>query len=525
MPEAASGRLAATEVSLSFAGQLVLDRVSLVARPGARIGVVSPNGCGKTTLLRVLAGLEQPDSGSVSLAPPTLSALYLPQEREVADEVLAGFLARRAGVTAAERELERAAKRLTEGPSASPAYEAALQRLLSLAGDDFDLRLRAAAVQAGLPPDLLERPLPTLSGGQRARAGVASLLLARADVLLLDEPTNDLDEDGLRLLERFLAESPSAIIVVSHDRAFLDRRVTAMLVFEEGSRQPRLFPGGFSAYEAERRRLRTSQAAAFAAYEQDRGRLTSQLQQAHTRARAGGHQASTRGTHALERGVRAAGRRLERLRRPEKPWEPWQLRLGFSGSQRGGDVVVRLERAVIARGDFRLGPLDVDLHFGDRLLVRGANGSGKTSLLQALAGELSLSSGRRFAGPGAVIGRLRQERDAFASAERLLDAFARRSELDSETTRTLLAKFGLGADDVLRPVASLTPGERTRAQLALLAATGVNALLLDEPTNHLDLPAIEELEGALERFDGTLVLVSHDAWLVGSFRATHVLAL
>ncbi|MGZ4398350.1 MAG: ATP-binding cassette domain-containing protein, partial [Gaiellaceae bacterium] len=232
-----------------------------------------------------------------------------------------------------------------------------------------------------------------------------------------------------------------------------------------------------------------------------------------------------RGTHALERGVRAAGRRLERLRRPEKPWEPWQLRLGFSGSQRGGDVVVRLERAVIARGDFRLGPLDVDLHFGDRLLVRGANGSGKTSLLQALAGELSLSSGRRFAGPGAVIGRLRQERDAFASAERLLDAFARRSELDSETTRTLLAKFGLGADDVLRPVASLTPGERTRAQLALLAATGVNALLLDEPTNHLDLPAIEELEGALERFDGTLVLVSHDAWLVGSFRATHVLAL
>jgi ATPase subunit of ABC transporter with duplicated ATPase domains len=202
-------------------------------------------------------------------------------------------------------------------------------------------------------------------------------------------------------------------------------------------------------------------------------------------------------------------RRLDTLERVDKPWEPWDLRLALSPSSRGGDVVARLEAAVVERGSFRLGPVDLLLGAGERVAVTGPNGSGKSTLLRALLGELPLTGGERRLGPGTVAGALEQARDAFGS-DSLVEGFSVRARLTPEEARTLLAKFGLGADDVVRPAVSLSPGERTRAGIALAAARGVNLLVLDEPTNHLDLPAIEELERALESYDGTLVVVSHD---------------
>ena len=186
---------------------------------------------------------------------------------------------------------------------------------------------------------------------------------------------------------------------------------------------------------------------------------------------------------------------------------------------------MRLEGAVLERGAFRLGPLDLELGHGDRLALVGSNGTGKTTLLRALQGDLPLASGRRWVGPGIVMGELEQGRDALAGDEPLLSQFSAAAEAREEEARTQLAKFGLGADDVLRPAASLSPGERTRAGLALLAARGVNTLVLDEPTNHLDLAAIEELERALESFDGTVVLVTHDRRFLERFRATRTLEL
>jgi ATPase subunit of ABC transporter with duplicated ATPase domains len=198
------------------------------------------------------------------------------------------------------------------------------------------------------------------------------------------------------------------------------------------------------------------------------------------------------------------------LERVAKPYEPWQLRLGLAPASRSGDVVARLDGAVVERGGFTLGPISLEIAWGDRLALVGANGSGKSTLLDALLGRVALAAGSRHVGPGVVLGELEQRRGRFASERTLLDAFVDDSGLTVEDARTLLAKFGLGADDVLRAGTSLSPGERTRAGVALLAARGVNCLVLDEPTNHLDLEAIEELESALADYDGCLVVVSHD---------------
>jgi ATPase subunit of ABC transporter with duplicated ATPase domains len=218
------------------------------------------------------------------------------------------------------------------------------------------------------------------------------------------------------------------------------------------------------------------------------------------------------------------GGRIERLEQAEKPYEPWQLRMPLSPRSRSGDVVLRLEDAVAVRGTFTLGPLDLELGWADRLAVSGPNGSGKSTLIDVLLGRVPLTSGRLSTGSGVVLGELTQQRGELAHGE-LLPVFTRESGLGEEAARTLLAKFGLGADHVRRDAASLSPGERTRALLALLVARGVNCLVLDEPTNHLDVPAIEELERALDGFDGTVILVTHDRRFLDAFRATKVLQL
>ena len=230
-----------------------------------------------------------------------------------------------------------------------------------------------------------------------------------------------------------------------------------------------------------------------------------------------------------EEGRRTSGRRSRRSSPAssgcEKPWSPWRLQLELAPTQRGGDRVARLEGAVVERDGFRLGPVDLELSQGDRLAILGRNGTGKTTLLRALLGELELASGRRWIGPGVVFGELPQGEGPFSGDAPLLDTFAGSAGIAAGEARALLAKFALGADDVNRAGRSLSPGERSRATLALLAARGVNALLLDEPTNHLDLEAIEQLEAALEQYEGTVVLVTHDRRFLDAFHATRTLEL
>jgi ATPase subunit of ABC transporter with duplicated ATPase domains len=343
-------------------------------------------------------------------------------------------------------------------------------------------------------------------------------------VLLLDEPTNDLDFAVLDVLERFVAGSDAGIVVVSHDRAFLERMVDRVVELEEGTRASREYAGGFAEYERLRRLERERQYSAYGRYDDRRRDLQDALSRRQGQATTAGKGASRRLKKALSQRTRSVERRLETLERVEKPWEPWDLRLALSPSRRGGDVVARLDAAVVERGSFRLGPIDLLLGAGERIAVTGPNGSGKSTLLGALLGELRLAGGARHLGASTVVGELEQARDAFGE-ERLVDGFSARAGIAPDEARTLLAKFGLGADDVLRPAASLSPGERTRAGIALVAARGVNFLVLDEPTNHLDLPAIDELERALETYTGTLVVVSHDRRFLEAVAPTRVVTV
>jgi ATPase subunit of ABC transporter with duplicated ATPase domains len=470
------GTLAATNITKSYGAEVVLDSISLVVPPRARIGVIGPNGIGKTTLLRVLAGVEPPDAGRVERRPPSLAVAYLPQEGRVESV------------------------------------------------DVPDWELRRTAARAGLDVELTNPP-EELSGGQLARAKLARLLNADHDVLLLDEPTNDLDFEGLGRLESFVAETPAALVIVSHDRAFLEHAVDLIVEFEAETRKVRAFQGSWAEYERVRELSRLREEEAYARYAGERDRFTSLLRDRRGQARAAGKMANRRGTHALRSKVRAAERRLARLERVEKPWQPWRLELDLDAGRRPGNVVAIFDRAVVERGDFRLGPLDLELQHGDRIAVVGPNGSGKTTLLRTLLGELRLAEGSLTVGAGARFGELEQQRSTFASSKPLLETFRARSSLPAGAARTLLAKFALRGDAVLRPSASLSPGERTRAALALLAAARVNVLVLEEPNKHLDLEAIEELEAALEVYDGTIVLVTHDRRLLERFEPTMTVEL
>jgi ATPase subunit of ABC transporter with duplicated ATPase domains len=440
------GTLAARNVTKSYGDVVVLDGVSLTIPPGDRVGLVGPNGVGKTTLLRVLAGLESPETGVVTREPPGLSVAYLAQEPSAID----------------------------------------------------------------------------LSGGEAARAHLERVLATDADVVLLDEPTNDLDFAGLELLERFVGRHRGGLVVVSHDRAFLES-MTRIVEFEAETRRVHEYAGGWTDYAGARVRARERHYADYHDYVAERRRVEEQARRMQRWEERGYGQGRKK---KKTKDVRKAfDKKLDRLERVEKPWEPWRLELELVPARRGGDVAVRLEQAVVEQDSFRLGPIDLEVRAGDRLAVLGRNGAGKTTLLRALLGELELLSGRRTVGPGVVLGVLPQGPGPFAADAPFLDVFLGASALGKDAARSLLAKFALGADDVHRTGRSLSPGERSRAALALLAARGVNALVLDEPTNHLDLEAVEELEAALTGFPGTIVLVTHDRRFLEAFDATQTLSL
>jgi ATPase subunit of ABC transporter with duplicated ATPase domains len=520
--------------------------VSLTVGPETCLGVVGPNGVGKSTLLQLLAGLLEPaDGGAVRVDPPTATVGYLSQEHDHdALETVRDALYRRTGAAAAEADMTSAAAALGEGrPQAEDDYATALARYESLGAADFEARLAGVLEQVGLPAAMAERSSGALSGGQEARVALAAILLARFDVTLLDEPTNDLDFDGLVRLEEMVTRRRGGMVIVSHDRAFLDGTVTDVLEIEENTRRARLYGGGWAGYLAERAADRSHAEEAYTVYQSQRNELARRAQRERQWATSGVSKEKknprdndkaqrdfrVNRTERLASRARRTERAMESLEVVEKPWEGWDLRFSINEATRSGAVVAHLEDAVLergGRGDFVLGPLTLDIAWADRIALVGPNGSGKTTLVEALLGRLPLATGTRRIGPSVVVGELGQDRRVLSEASSsVVDAFMAATGLAMSSARSQLAKFGLDASAAVRAPSSLSPGERTRAELAAFAAKGVNFLVLDEPTNHLDLPAIEQLESALESYEGTLLLVSHDRRLLESVTVTRRIVL
>ncbi|MBF6327454.1 ABC-F family ATP-binding cassette domain-containing protein [Nocardia transvalensis] len=533
--------LHARGLSAGHGERTLFEDLDLVLAPGDVVGLVGVNGAGKSTLLRTLAE-QNPPTGEITLSPPDATVGYLAQEPErVPGETVLQFLARRTGVAAAQRAMDAAAERLADG--GPDEYSPALERWLALGGADLEQRAEEVAADLGLIdslPNGLQAPMTGLSGGQAARAGLASVLLSRFDILLLDEPTNDLDLDGLARLEQFVAGVRVPLMVISHDREFLARTVNRIIELDLAQQQVGSYDGGYESYLEEREIARRHAREAYDEYADTKAALEARAQMqrnwlehgvrtARRKARdprkvdsdKAGRKMRAESTEKQASKVRQTQRRIERLETVEEPRKEWELRMSIAPAPRSGSVVATVSDATVVRGDFTLGPVTTQVDWGDRIVLTGANGSGKSTLLALLLGRIRPDRGTAALGSGVAVGEVDQARGLFRASASLADTFSAevpdRSEAD---VRTLLAKFGLRGTQVLRASDTLSPGERTRAALALLQARGVNLLVLDEPTNHLDLPAIEQLEQAVESFTGTLLLVTHDRRMLDSIRAT-----
>lgn len=536
-----SAILQASGLAAGHGTRVLFSGLDLVVAPGDVVGLVGVNGAGKSTLLRLLAGEDAPEEGRVAVSPPDATVGHLPQEPDRrSGETVTAFLARRTGVAAAQSAMDEAATALADGaPGADDTYAETLERWLALGGADLDERAGEIAAEIGLAV-ALDTTMTALSGGQAARAGLAALLLSRFDLLLLDEPTNDLDLDGLERLEKFVRGLRSGAVIVSHDREFLARTTNRIVELDLHQQRIGTYDGGYESYLVERAVARRHAREEYEEFDDRLATLKDRAQMQHNWLAAGVRNARRKSRSAggndrdkIGRNKRSetsekqaakarqTQRAIERLEVVEEPRKEWELRMTIATAPRSGTVVASASHAVVRHGGFTLGPIDARVDWADRVVLTGANGSGKTTLLGMLLGRVPVDEGSAGLGSGVRVGEIDQARGLFLGPEPLARAFADAvPELAEPDVRTLLAKFGLTGDHAPRPAASLSPGERTRAGLALLQAREVNLLVLDEPTNHLDLPAIEQLEQALDSFDGTVLLVTHDRRMLDEVRTT-----
>ena len=523
-----------TKIAKSYGIVTVLDDVTFIVNRGDRVGLVGPNGCGKTTLLRIIAGLEQAETGSVRFDPAGLSIGYLAQALVFAgDETVQQILARStAEHSRAQADMQNLATKMAD-PAELPhlaaltaAYAEAEQRFEAAGG--YALEARLEAVLAGL--DLAEAPrdLPVarLSGGQKTRLGLAGLLVRQPGLLLLDEPTNHLDLDALAWLEGWLLNYDGAVVIVSHDRTFLEATTNRTLALDPLTHTVREFAGNYAFYIKTLDRELEQQRQAYS----DQQKEIERLQEAarHLRGlatfRVGG-KADTNDKFAksffANRSRNTVGRarhieqRLERLLtedRIDKPARQWQLRLNFAGDGSGARQVLRLENVSMA---FDRRPLfskvNLTLNHGQRIALIGPNGTGKTTLLRLVAGELEPTAGQIQLGAGVKLGYAAQEQELLDLDSTPYDTIrAEVTDMTQADVRTFLHFFLFAGDEVFVKIGRLSFGERARLMLALLVARGCNFLLLDEPVNHLDIPSRERFEQALGQFPGTILAVVHD---------------
>ncbi|MCA9969076.1 MAG: ABC-F family ATP-binding cassette domain-containing protein [Anaerolineales bacterium] len=528
--------LTAHHLSKAYGLTPLFNDITFSINAGERVGLIGPNGCGKTTLLRILAGAEPADAGHVAFVPAALRVGYLPQGLEPPPgQTVAQALGDPAALEAELARLAAALATQPEQPALQQAYDAVLARLARPAPERHAI---LAAFELDALPD--DQPVATLSGGQKTRLSLASLLLADPELLLLDEPTNHLDIAMLEWLEAWLAGFAGGVLLVSHDRTFLDQTVNRILTLDPQTRSLRDYAGSYSDYLAQ---AESEQAKQWAAYKdqqaeirrirQDIARVKAQARHTERQAssiRIGGGMMKLKGykdyQQTIAKGVaqkakareKKLTRYLDSAERVEKPARSWQMKLEFDAPHLGRDVLTLAELAVGYPGHPPLlTGLTASVQAGQRIVLTGSNGVGKTTLLRTLTGELAPVNGRFHLGGSVRLGYMSQEQELIDPQQTPLDTILHAAPMTHTDARSFLHYFLFGGDDPLRPNHTLSYGERARLALARLVAQGCNFLLLDEPINHLDIPSRERFEQALAQFDGTILAVVHDRTFIARF--------
>ena len=527
--------LQVSNVSKSFGDNLLFQDVSFTVDAGDRVGLIGPNGCGKTTLLKIILGGVQPDTGSAWLSPAGLRVGYLAQALDALCEpgqtvgqVMKGAIA---GLTEAERRVTDLSAKMAmvhgeELARLLAEYDLALETFERLGG--YSIKARTGAVLDGLDLHRLEpaTPVDILSGGQKTRLGLARLLLSDPDLLLLDEPTNHLDIKALEWLEKYLQRFGGAMLIVSHDRTFLDRMVNTILELAPLTRTVNEYPGTYSDYVDAKEREQEKQWAAYKDQQEFIARMQSTTAGKKDYARSielGTIADSTRRrAKGIARKAVVQQRRLQRLldsaERIDKPGRSWKMKLEFVDTPPSGRDVLYLESVMMGFGDqvlFR--DVSLTLCAGERIALVGPNGSGKTTLARLVLGELEPLSGRVRLGAGVKVGYYAQEQENLDADSTPYEAIRAVAPMDQTDTRNFLHYFLFSGDEVFVPVGSLSLGERARLVLARLVAQGCNFLLLDEPINHLDIPSRHRFEEAMAAFEGTVLAIVHDRYFIERF--------
>ena len=520
--------LTVNDLAKRFGDTLLFDHVSFSINPGDRIGLVGPNGSGKSTLLRILVGDEPRDRGAVSLVPGATIGYLRQGFADVPGGTLGDLLDLPThGLIAAHRAFESAATAFgdpdVDPDDAAAAYERTGDRFESLGGYAALAGLEALLDRFGLGGIPFDRPLDALSGGQKTRAGLAGLLASRPDLLILDEPTNHLDGEAMAWLEEFLLGYQGAVLVVSHDRGFLDAVVTR--IFELGPLTGRLtaYAGTYSDFVATKRQEEQAAQEVWQRQQAEVARIKRDIQAAESKARTiEGNTidyAVRKKAAKIARPAVVRKKKLERMLEgedaAERPERRWGMSLELTGSPDGARDVVALRGVEVVLGGRQvLTGVDLLVRHGERVAILGPNGSGKTTLIRVIAGELEPDAGTVRIGTNVRVGHFSQEQRTLELNRTVLDHARAAAPMSESDLRTFLHKFLFGGDSVHRRVGDLSYGERARLMLALLVLRGNTLLLLDEPLNHLDIQAREEFEQALEQFQGTVLMILHDRYTV-----------
>jgi ATP-binding cassette subfamily F protein 3 len=509
--------LAVNSVFKSFADQAILKGISLVVSPGERVGLIGPNGSGKTTLLRIIADEEQPDRGSVFID-PHVRVGYLQQGLEypigcTLDDVL------RDPRLDTVAEIEHLAMASAFDSARLPEYQAALDRLEAQGGYP-DQSARDSVLQyLGLDRVALSLPVAALSGGQKTRLGLAKVLLHAPNLLLLDEPTNHLDLPMLTWLENWLSRFKGAVLLVSHDRVFLDRAVNRVLYLDGQTRTLHGYTGNYTAYLERRLAEHARQREAFQQQDMEIRRMMNDIAQTFAQARVDVHGTTAKG---VAKKAKSREKKLDRYvdadERVAKPKQGWQMKVDFGDLLESSKDVLRLDKVSVGYGDqVLLQEVSLSIRQGERIALIGENGAGKSTLIKTIVGQLEPLSGEVRLGANVRAGYFAQEQDILDPDSTPVDSLRAVAVMTETEARSFLHFFLFAGDQPLTPNRSLSYGERARLTLALLVARGCNFLILDEPLNHLDIPSRTQFEKALTNFEGTVLAVVHDRYFIQGF--------